>query len=165
MPLSLRPALPADEPFLYRLAYENFYEKLMAYNWDPKVRDVLLKLQVEGQRSGYAAQFPHADHGIIVYDDRPVGRMILDRGPEVHHLVDIVVDAQHRSKGIGTFILRAVCTEAELMRKPLRLQVEVRSRARDLYGRLGVRLIEDLTVTWVMERAPGAGFSSGTGTP
>ena len=156
MSLSLRPALPQDEPFLYRLLYENFYEKLMAHTWDPHMRDTLLRIQVDGQRTTYAATFPHADHAIILFDDRPVGRMLLDRGPEIHTLVDIVIGSQHRGKGIGTVILRAVCTEAELMRKPLRLQVEVRNRAKDLYRRLGFRLIDDQLVTWVMERAPGA---------
>jgi ribosomal protein S18 acetylase RimI-like enzyme len=165
MPLSLRPALPADEPFLYRLAYENFYDKLMAHNWDPKVRDVLLTMQVDGQRSAYAAQYPRADHAIVLLDDQPVGRMILDRGPEIHQLVDIVIDRPRRSNGIGTVILRAVCAEAELMRKPLRLQVEVRNRARELYRRLGFRVIEDLQVTWVMERTPGAGIAPGAGVP
>ena len=155
MPLSLRPALPQDEPFLYRLLYENFYEKLMAHTWEPQTRDVLLRTKIDGQRTTYAAVYPHADHAIILLDDRPVGRMILDRGPEVHTLVDIVVGSQHRGKGIGTVILRAVCTEAEMMRKPLRLQVETRNPAKELYRRLGFRLIDDQLVTWVMERAPG----------
>jgi len=161
MPLTLRPALPADEPFLYRLAYEHFYLKLLAHTWEPGMRDMLLKMQVEGQRATYATQFPRADHGIIVLDDRPIGRMLVDRGPEIHQLVDIVIGADQRGKGIGSIVLRALCTEAELMRKPLRLHVDVQNRARELYRRLGFRLIEDLQHAWVMERTPGGGGPAG----
>ncbi len=154
MPLSLRPALPKDEPFLYQLAYDNFYEQLAAWSWDPNIREPLLKMQVAGQRNAYAAEFPNADHGIILLDDRPVGRMIIDRGPELHYLVDITILKQHRSAGIGTVLIRAMCTEAELMRRQVRLQVMVTNRAKALYQRLGFRLIEDRTATWLMERAP-----------
>src|SRR5262249_42940048 len=104
----------------------------------------------------YAMQYPQADHGIILLDDKPIGRLIVDRGPEIHCLVDITILKQHRKAGIGTLLIRSLCTEASMMRKPVRLQVAVDSPARELYQRLGFQLIEDLQVNWVMERAPGA---------
>lgn len=155
MGLSLRPATPNDELFLYRLVYENLTESLMASAWDPTVREPLLKMQIEGQRASYAAQFPSADYAIIMYDGEAIGRLILDRTQESHYLVDITILKKFRNAGIGTWLMRAICTEAELVRKPLRLQVFVINRAKALYQRLGFRMIEDRQVTWVMERAPG----------
>jgi ribosomal protein S18 acetylase RimI-like enzyme len=146
-----------DELFLYQLAYEVFFEQLHAELWNPAIREPLLKMQIEGQRGAYAAEFPHADHGIIVLDERPVGRMIVNRGPEIHHLVDITILKQHRGAGIGTVLIRALCSEGDLVRKPVRLHVMVTNRAKTLYQRLGFRLIEDNQVTWLMERAPGSG--------
>jgi GNAT superfamily N-acetyltransferase len=157
MPLSLRPALPKYEPFLYQLLYENFFEKLAAHLWDPKIREPILKMQIQGQRSSYAAQYPQADHGIIVLDDRAIGRLILDRGPEFHCLVDITIAKKHRGAGIGTILIRSLCTEADLMRKPVRLHVASTNPARELYRRLGFRLLEDQQMNWLMERLPGAG--------
>lgn len=156
MGLTLRPAVPADEPFLFQLVHDTMAEQLHAAAWDPKIRESLLKMQIEGQRASYAAQFPTADYGIIVYDDLAIGRLILDRGPQFHTLVDITLLPKHRSSGIGTWLLRALCTEAELMRKPIRLHVQVTNRAKNLYQRLGFRTIEDYQVGLVMERAPGA---------
>jgi ribosomal protein S18 acetylase RimI-like enzyme len=152
MPLSLRPALPADEVFLYQLIYENLFEKLAAWAWDASVRGPLLKMQIDGQRASYAAEFPHADHGIILLDDRPIGRLIVDRGPEIHHLVDITILKQNRRAGIGGALIRALCTEAEMMRRRVRLHVAVDNPARELYRRLGFQMIEDRQITWVMER-------------
>ena len=155
MPLSLRPALPNDEPFLYQLLYENLYENLAAWAWEPSMRKPLLDMQIRGQRSTYAAVYPHADHGIIMLENEAIGRLLVDRGPEIHTLVDITIRKQNRSAGIGTVLIRSLCMEAEIARKPLRLQVRTDNRAKNLYQRLGFRLIEDLTITWVMERAPG----------
>ena len=157
MPLLLRPVLPKDETFLYQLAYENMFEQLAAWAWDPQYREPLLKMQIVGQNSAYAAEFPNANHGIILLDDKPVGRMILDRGPEIHYLVDITILKQYRGAGIGTRLIQALCTEAEMLRKRVRLQVMVTNRAKGLYERLGFRLIEDRQVAWLMERAPGSG--------
>jgi ribosomal protein S18 acetylase RimI-like enzyme len=155
MGLSLRPVTPNDELFLYQLVHDHMAETLYVSAWDPKLREPLLKMQIEGQRSSYAAQFPRADYGIIVYDDEAIGRLIMDRTPECHYLVDIMIAKQYRGKGIGTWLMRALCTEAEMMSKPLRLQVFVNNRAKGLYERLGFRTLEANEVTWLMERAPG----------
>ncbi|MGH9666661.1 MAG: GNAT family N-acetyltransferase [Bryobacteraceae bacterium] len=156
MPLSLRPVLPQDAAFVHQLVYETMYEQLFAWTWNPAVREPLLKIQIEGQRTSYAVQFPQADHGIILLDERPVGRLIVERGPEMHYLVDISILKAQRGRGIGTWILRALCTEADLMQKPLRLQVQIANRAKDLYLRLGFHMIEDRQVAWLMERVRAA---------
>ena len=154
MSLSLRPVLPKDEAFVYQLLYENFYEKLAAWAWDPAIRQPLLNMQIQGQRATYSAMYPHADHGIIVFDGDSVGRLLVDRGPEIHTLVDITIRKQNRGAGMGTVLVRSLCIEAEMMRKPLRLQVAADNRARNLYQRLGFRMLEDLQLNLVMERAP-----------
>lgn len=153
MSLYLRPVLPKDEAFLNQLLHDNLYEQLYAWAWDPAVREPLLKIQMEGQRASYASMFPRSDHGIIVLDDVTIGRIIVDRGPEAHHLVDIVIKKENRNKGVGTWLLRALCMEAQIAQKPLRLNVQPGNRAKDLYLRLGFHMIEDQQVTWLMERS------------
>src|SRR5947209_6397459 len=155
MGLSLRPVTPNDELFLYQLVHDHMAETLYVSAWDPKLREPLLKMQIEGQRSSYAAQFPRADYGIIVYDNEAIGRLIMDRTPECHYLVDIMIAKQYRGKGIGTWLMRALCREAEMMAKPLRLHVFFNNRAKGLYERLGFRTLESNEVTCLMERAPG----------
>src|SRR5438270_218090 len=107
MGLSLRPVTPNDELFLYQLVHDHMAETLYVSAWDPKLREPLLNMQIEGQRSSYAAQFPRADYGIIVYDDEAIGRLIMDRTPECHYLVDIMIAKEYRGKGIGTWRMHA----------------------------------------------------------
>jgi ribosomal protein S18 acetylase RimI-like enzyme len=156
MPLSLRPTFPQDEQFLQQLLYENFSEKLFAHLWNPQIREPLLKMQMDGQRASYAAQFPQADHGIIVLDDHAIGRIILDRGPQFTTLVDITIAKKHRGAGIGTVLIRSICTEADMTRRSVRLHVDIANRARELYLRLGFRILEEQEMNWLMERQPGA---------
>jgi ribosomal protein S18 acetylase RimI-like enzyme len=151
MPLSLRPVQPQDASFVDQLVYEIKCEQLGAWNWGPAVREPLLKMQIEAQRRSYAAQFPDAGHEIILLDDSPAGRLIVERGPEAHLLVDISVSKSQRGRGIGTWTLRALCAEADRAQKPVRLQVQTSNRAKDLYLRLGFRIIEDREIAWLME--------------
>jgi ribosomal protein S18 acetylase RimI-like enzyme len=156
MPLYVRPALPQDGPFVYQLVWQVMYEQLQADTWDPRIREHLLDLQVRTKCGAYATVHPQADHAIIMLDDQPVGRMLIDRAGEFYHLVDISVLPKYRSKGIGTRLLLALCMEADMMGKNVRLYVSVSNpRAADLYKRLGFRVLDDLQTDMLMERSPG----------
>ncbi len=156
MPLSLRPTLPNDEAFVYQLIYETLYEQLYAWAWDPAIRDQVLDTQVRAKHGAYATMYPQAHHAIIELDGQPVGRLILDRSGEHYELVDISILSKHRGAGIGTRLILAICTEAEMMRKNVRLMVSITNpRAAALYKRLGFRVIQELPMDHLMEHAPG----------
>jgi ribosomal protein S18 acetylase RimI-like enzyme len=156
MPLFLRPALPQDDAFVYQLFWQVIHDNLYAWSWDPNVRQTLLHLQVQSKRGAYAAAYPNADYAIMVLDDQPVGHMIIDRSGEFYHLVDIAIVPQQRGAGIGTRMILALCMEAEMMHKNVRLSVSSGNpRAADLYRRLGFRVIQDHETDLLMERAPG----------
>ena len=155
MPLSVRPAGPGDEQLMYNLTYQVMYEQLQAHTWDPAMRKHLLNLQVHAKHGSYAVVHPRADYAIIMLDDQAIGRMIIDRSGEFYHLVDISIDPKHRGAGIGTRLVLALCMEAEMMHKTVRLYVSVTNpRASSLYKRLGFRVIEDLMTDSLMEKTP-----------
>ncbi|HLK63205.1 MAG TPA: N-acetyltransferase [Bryobacteraceae bacterium] len=156
MPLYVRPALPQDGPFVYQLVWQVMYEQLQADTWDPRIREHLLDLQVRAKCGAYATVHPQADNAIIMLDDQAVGRMLIDRAGEFYHLVDISILPKHRGAGIGTRLVLALCMEADMMRKNVRLYVSISNpRAAALYRRLGFRVVEDLLTDQLMERAPG----------
>lgn len=156
MPLYVRPAVPEDAPFLYQLVYQVLFEQLQAETWDPRIRDQLLDLQIKAKQGSYAVVHPRADYAIVMLEDQPVGRMIIDRAGDDYHLVDISIAPKHRGAGIGTRLVLALCMEAEMLRKNVRLYVSITNpRAANLYRRLGFRAIEDLQTDTLMERAPG----------
>ena len=155
MPLSLRPAFSQDQRFLYDLIYTHIADVLQASLWDPAIQQPLLDLQVRSKENTYGMMHPHADHAVIVLDDEPVGRMIIDRSGEFYDLVDIVIAAKHRSSGIGTRLLIAISMEAAMMKKNVRLHVSVTNpRAISLYRRLGFHVIEGTETDLLMEKTP-----------
>jgi len=156
MALSVRPALPQDNQFVHELIYAVLFEQLCADTWDPAIRDQLLNLQIRAKHGSYRVVHPNADYAIVMLDGQRVGRMIIDRSGEFYHLVDISIAPQHRRAGIGTRMVLALCMEAEMMRKNVRLYVSITNpRATALYRRLGFRVIENLETDTLMERAPG----------
>ena len=156
MTLFLRPAVSTDEPFVYQLVNQTLFEQLYAHTWDPQIRDPLLNLQIRAKHSTYASEFPDANYGIVMLNDEPVGRVIIDRSGEFYHLVDIAIMSKHRGAGIGTRLILALLMEADMMQKKVRLSVSVtNTRAARLYRRLGFRVIADEQMNLLMERAPG----------
>ncbi|HEY3837796.1 MAG TPA: GNAT family N-acetyltransferase [Bryobacteraceae bacterium] len=156
MSLTLRPATPQDDQFVYDLIYRNLAETLHADTWDERIRHPLLDLQVRAKHGSYAVSHPNAEYAIIQLDDKPIGRLIIDRSGAFYDLVDIAILAKHRSAGIGSRLILAICTEAGMMKKNVRLYVSAGNpRAAALYRRLGFRVVEDRQSDLLMERAPG----------
>ena len=94
-------------------------------------------MQFNAQRQSYAMQFPHLDQQVILRDQVPAGRLLVDRGEHDILLVDIALLPEHRNAGIGTTLIKALQAEAARAGKPLRLHVEFFNPARRLYERLG----------------------------
>ena len=149
MSLLIRLAEKEDGPFLYKLSYDHFFEILNAWAWDPVTREKLLQLQIDGQNASYRSMFPNAHHGIIMYEDRPIGRLLL-----AQQTAEPDIKKEKRNAGIGTWLLKSICMEADITRKPMRLHVQNNNRAKNLYERLGFHKLEDLDFFTLMERLP-----------
>jgi len=138
-PLSLRPAIPTDDTFLLALYGSTRAEELAAIDWPEQQKQLFLRSQFETQRRCY----PTADNQIILLQERPVGRIMVNRAAEAILLVDISLLPETRNAGIGTRLIRDLLSEAAAAAKPVKLHVLAASAARRLYERLGFREIEE----------------------
>lgn len=77
-----------------------------------QVRDPLIDLQYRGQSRQIAADHPSATREVLVADGADAGLLVLDRGAERIHVVDIVVARSRRQQGIASAALRSVIDEA-----------------------------------------------------
>jgi GNAT superfamily N-acetyltransferase len=153
--IALRPAGPEDEAFLYELYCSTRLDDLAVWALDPVRQETVLKLQFTAQQQSYRAQFPQADHSLILMDARPVGRLIIDRTEQAILGVDIALLPEHRSAGIGTAVIQDLLTESARAGKPFRLHVVKTNRAARLYRRLGISTIGDSGSHLLMEWRPG----------
>jgi GNAT superfamily N-acetyltransferase len=134
--LTLRPALPEDEAFLYAV-YASTRAEEAALLGDAARIEAFLRMQFDMQTRAYRMQFPRADYSVIMVGDEPVGRFIVWRTDAEIRVIDIALLPEHRGAGYGEILMRRMLAEAEQTGKPLRLQVDRFNRARRLYDRLG----------------------------
>lgn len=110
--VSIRDAVVADDAFLARLYADRRAGDLGTAPLPPEQLAALLAVQFRAQRRGYAAAFPAASDRVALVAGQPVGRLLVDRGPATHRIVDVAVLSSHRGLGVGTALLRLVLDEA-----------------------------------------------------
>jgi len=112
-------------------------------------------MQFRAQSQQYGLCYAQADSSIILFDDQPVGRLLVDRtGPDIM-LVDIALLAEYRNRGLGTSVIQSLLKEANGAKKIVALHVVRGSAAARLYDRLGFIVINEDDVYLEMKRTPG----------
>ncbi len=107
-------------------------------DWNEDQKADFLQMQFNAQRQHYLRYYPHAEYNLICLEDqRPIGRMIIDRSRDEILLMDIALLPAYRNAGIGMRLVQDLQNEARAKGLPVRLHVEAFSRALHLYERLG----------------------------
>ena len=145
--------LPADDEFLRGL-YRTTRDDLAALPLDDTQRAALIEMQFEAQSRGYDSEYPGADHYIVLFDEKPIGRYLVDRGIEEICCVDLALLPEYRSMGIGTSVLRSTFTEAARTNRVFVLHVLKSNRAFELYLRLGCVVTGDSGTHYSMRWQP-----------
>jgi len=153
MAVTLRPVQADDEDFLYRLFCTSVGDELNVL--DGPQRNAILRMQFQAQQQTYNAEFPNANHQIIMLDGQVIGRVLVERSEAEHRGVDIALLPEYRSGGIGTMLIQELLDEAAGANKPFRISVVRTNPALHLYDRLGFKMTgESLThvlLEWVAE--------------
>jgi ribosomal protein S18 acetylase RimI-like enzyme len=127
--VELRPATPADEPFL---------RTLDAAGQPAGLPPELVDLQFRARRQARAQLVPLPRHEVVLRAGRPVGEQVVQETGAQVHLVDVALLPGERGQGVGARLL------ADLQRRagsrPVRLSVLAGSPARRLYERAGFRV-------------------------
>jgi ribosomal protein S18 acetylase RimI-like enzyme len=154
MRVALRPIQASDEPFLLAVYAGTRAEELAAVPWTPEQKAAFVAQQFAAQTAHYAQHYPGMSADVIVIDDVPAGRLLVDRLDEEILIVDISLLPAHRGCGAGSVLLRKVLDEATAAGKRVVIHVERFNRALGLYERLGFRAVGDHGVYLRMEWEP-----------
>jgi len=103
--ITLRPASPADEPFLYQVYMSTRLEELASLPWDEAQRQAFLTMQFAAQRHHYHTQYNDASFEVILCDGEPSGRLYVARWPEEIRIIDIALAPAYRGRGVGTALI------------------------------------------------------------
>lgn len=140
--LGMRPAGPADQPFLASL-YSSTRDDLRLIDGEKEFVDSIVDMQFRAQGIGYGHQYPNAMYFIVEKQRDRIGKVTLDFGPNAVHVVDIAFIPAARGKGYGKGVLQAIQMAAGMSKAPVVLSVAKDNYpARQLYTQLGFRLEE-----------------------
>jgi ribosomal protein S18 acetylase RimI-like enzyme len=151
----LRPATSEDEAFLRQLFATTRADELALMAWDENQKEAYITMQFNAQKQQYAMSYPEAQHSLILLNDVPIGRQMIDRGESVFTLVDIALLPAHRSAGIGTLLIEGLLAEAASAGKCVTLSVWYSNPAKNLYERMGFSAASDDGVYCQMRWNPG----------
>jgi ribosomal protein S18 acetylase RimI-like enzyme len=156
MRIALRPVQDGDEPFLHRVYAGTRAEELAVVPWSPEQKAAFVAQQFAAQTFHYAQHYPGMSADVILVDDVPAGRLLVDRRDDAILIVDISLLPEQRGRGVGSALLREVLDEATAAGKRVVIHVERFNRALRLYERLGFRAAGDHGVYLRMEREPAS---------
>ena len=151
--VTIRPATKEDEGFLANL-FTSTRPEFDLLDLPESQKQALLSMQFKAQRQQYDASYPQAESAIILCDDRPIGRRLVDRTAREITLIDIALLPEHRNAGIGTNLMQKLLAEAAEERKPVRLHVLKSNPALRLYERLGFSRVGDHSMYFEMVVQP-----------
>ena len=89
MEITFRPAGPGDEEFLFMLYSTTRSREIEAMGLDAAQQEMFLRVQFVAQKLSYQAEFPGADHDIILFEGRPAGRVMTMRMEKIHRYIDL----------------------------------------------------------------------------
>jgi ribosomal protein S18 acetylase RimI-like enzyme len=102
------------------------------------VRDGIIAHQQQLQADDYRARYPGAEYLIVEQAGEPVGRVVIERGPDAIRVVDLAIAAPARRRGHGRAVLAALQRQAAAQGCVLTLRVRHDNHAaRALYAALG----------------------------
>jgi ribosomal protein S18 acetylase RimI-like enzyme len=153
--VALRPVLLGDEQFLYEVYASTRADELSQVPWSEAQLKTFLKMQLNARDQSYRMHYEGIDDRIILFQNQPVGRLIVVREDEEIRLADIALLPEHRSGGAGTSLIKDLMHEANETKRPIRLQVEKPNvQAKRLYDRLGFTTIGETITHFQMEYHP-----------
>jgi ribosomal protein S18 acetylase RimI-like enzyme len=161
-PLTLRPVTEADEPFLFALYSSTRAMEMALVDWPVEQQQSFLQMQFGAQQEHYGANFPLAEHKIILLDQEAVGRIYVDRAGDEIRLLDITITPEARNGGIGRQLMGDLQAEATVSGRPVRFYVwQLNHDAQRFYRRLGFEEAGEAGAYIAMEWRPAANYHGG----
>jgi ribosomal protein S18 acetylase RimI-like enzyme len=130
-------------------------DEMEAWGWNPAQQQAFVSMQFEARNRYYASTFSTAMESVILFEDIPIGSMILWGSSVELRLVDISILPEHRNRGFGTELIANLILDSKLRKLPLRLSVLRANRAIQIYKRLGFVITGGDEVYLEMEFAGG----------
>jgi GNAT superfamily N-acetyltransferase len=144
MNYELRQASENDKEFLaslHKLCYRDVVEAQFG-RWDDEI-----------QRGFFEKKWNSSNYQIIILAGQAVGAVSVEHCADHFFLSEVQIQPDFQSRGLGSQIIKAVLANAAARSLPVRLQVLRKSKAKNLYLRLGFSQTGETDTHILMEKA------------
>ena len=152
--IETRNATEQDLPFLRKVYGSTRWEELDQAGWGPDEKNIFLDMQFKVQDTQWKINYPKASFRIVLVDQKPAGRLYIDRRKHEIRVVDIALLPEYRGQGIGHRLMSNILEEATRTNRRVGIHVEHQNPAMRLYERLGFKRGKDTGVYYFMEWKP-----------
>lgn len=140
--ITLRSVTAEDREFLLRVYAAGREVELSVLPFDDVQKRAFCEHQLDAQTTYYEEKYPHATHDIILAGGEPVGRVYVNRRDKLISILDLAVLAEHRKKGVGTYVVKSLQDEAATSDKRVGVYVETFNPSQKFFRDLGFELVE-----------------------
>ncbi len=149
--LAVRPATAADEPFLREVFACTRAAELARVPWTDAQKQAFCDQQFDAQVADYRRNFRETEDLVVQVGTTRAGRILKALTPNELILLDFVLLPEHRNRGLGSRLLRAMQDEARAARVPMVLCVDLHSPALVLYRRHGFVITGEDSLRYAMK--------------
>lgn len=152
--IKLRSIEERDHDLLHELYAQTRAQELAVVPWTTEQKLLFIQQQFLAQTTDWKLNFNQERFFIILWKKQAVGRFYVEDQQDQLLLVDIVVHANFRKKGIGGFLIRQLLEEAQTRKIPVSLHVEANNWVKEYYLKLGFELVKHHEVHSLMRWQP-----------
>lgn len=153
--LNLRSIEVTDEPFLLALFLYCRPDLQYISNLNDENKDLLIKQQFYNRNTEIQKEYPKALLYIVTIENKQIGQFYIQRDIDNIHLIEIGLIPEFRGLGIGSRVIKDLLKEANINNQIVSLKVMwYNIRAKNLYLKLGFKIIEDTGIFCSMKWHP-----------
>ena len=156
MMITLRDADPNDEQFLMQVFACTRAAEVAQVPWTDEQKAAFMQMQCNAQHSYYHEQYPEADYKVILHNDEPVGRLYVNKQPDLVKILDITVLPEFRNCGIGSGLIQNILNDADEMNSSVHIYVETFSPSLSLFKKMGFSILQEEGINFLLEWHGGA---------
>jgi ribosomal protein S18 acetylase RimI-like enzyme len=154
--ITLRTVKPEDSSLLLEIYRSTRADELALVSWwTDEQKNAFVQMQSDAQHAHYRHTFPHAEYLVVLFDDRPVGRLYLAELDSELRILDLTLLPRERNAGIGSYLLKQLIGRSSKEHKPLSINVESFNRSLKLFERLGFSRLSENGIYILMQHTAG----------
>ena len=149
--ITFRPVTSGDNDFLREVYGSTRADEMALVPWTDEQREAFIQHQFTAQQEHYAQNYPSANHDIVLFNGRQVGRLYVARLEREIRIIDVTLLPAERNAGIGSYLIRQLLDEAGRTKRSVRIWVEEFNPSLRLFERLGFSRSEQQGIHLLMQ--------------